>query len=69
MREVAIPVADPQSEFHRLPDPGSLIQGFLIRGPRRGSIGSGRIGRLAIFGRARKLGALDTASLGGGWTQ
>ena len=30
-----MPMADPQLEFHWLPDPGFLIQGFLIHGPRR----------------------------------
>ena len=35
MRAVAIPVADPQLEVHWLPDPGFLIQGFLIQGLRR----------------------------------
>ena len=35
MRAVAIPMADPQLEFHWLPDPRFLIQGFLIQGLRR----------------------------------
>ena len=40
MRAVAIPMADPHLELHRLPDPGFLIQGFLIQGPRRTRISS-----------------------------
>ena len=35
MRAVAMPVADPRLEFHWPPDPGLLIQGFPIHGPRR----------------------------------
>ena len=31
MRAAAVPVADPQLEFHWLPDRGFLIQGFLIQ--------------------------------------
>ena len=31
MRAVAVPMADPQLEFHWIPDPGFLIQGFLIQ--------------------------------------
>ena len=33
-RAMAIPMADPQLEFHWLPEPGFLIQGFLIQGFR-----------------------------------
>ena len=42
MRAVAVPMADPQLEFHWIPDPGFLIQDFLIQclhracGPARG---------------------------------
>ena len=35
MRAVAIPTADPQLEPRWVPDPGFLIQGFLIQGLRR----------------------------------
>ena len=35
IRAAAIPTADLQLELHWLPDPGFLIQGFLIQGPRR----------------------------------
>ena len=35
MRVVAIPMADPQLELHWVPDPGILIQGFLIQCLRR----------------------------------
>ena len=31
MRAVAVPTADPRLEFHWIPDPGFLIQGFLIQ--------------------------------------
>ena len=32
MMAAAGPMADPQLEFHWIPDPGFLIQGFLIQG-------------------------------------
>ena len=35
MRAVAVPMADPQLDFHWIPDPGFLIQGFLIQCRRR----------------------------------
>ena len=35
MRAAGIPTADPQLELRRLPDPGFLIQGFLIQCLRR----------------------------------
>ena len=35
MMTAAMPMADPRLEFHWLPDPGFLIQGFLIQCPRR----------------------------------
>ena len=35
MRAAAIPMADPRLEPHWLPDPGFLIQGFLVQGLRR----------------------------------
>ena len=35
MRVVAIPMADPQLELHWVPDPGILIQGFLMQCLRR----------------------------------
>ena len=35
MRAAAMPMADPHLVFHWLPDPGFLIQDFLIQGPRR----------------------------------
>ena len=31
MRAVAVPMADPRLEFHWTPDPGFLIQSFLIQ--------------------------------------
>ena len=40
MRAVAVPMADPQLEFHWTPDPGFLIQGFLIQCPHRRSLRS-----------------------------
>ena len=53
MRAAAIPMADPQLELHRLPDPGFLIQGFLIQRRRRillDSLSPGHLGR-CFFGR------------------
>ena len=38
MRVVAVPVADPQLELRWLPDPGFLIQGFLIQCLRRNRV-------------------------------
>ena len=35
MRAVAVPMADPQLELHWIPDPGFLIQGFLVQCLRR----------------------------------
>ena len=61
MRAVAMPMAEPPLEFHQLPDPGFLIQGFLIQGPRavRSHFGS------SLLGRARGAGRLGSMAAGG----
>ena len=41
IRAAGIPAADPQLELRGLPDPGFLIQGFLIQCRRRISSGDG----------------------------
>ena len=59
MGAVVIPMADPQLEFHWLPDPGFLIQGFLIQGLRR-SCWLGVASASASKGLASLLPVLNT---------
>ena len=56
MRAAAIPRADPQLEFHWLPDPGFLIQGFLIQCLHRGFTSAAEARSRGRLARASKAG-------------
>ena len=62
MRAVAAPVADPQLELRWLPDPGSLIQCFLVQCHRRTTTISRR-GRGRGATAKTTAGALDKKTL------
>ena len=59
MRAVAAPMADPQLEFHWIPDPGFLIQGFLIQCLHRSLQGMADSGA-----QARRCSVSDPISAG-----
>ena len=80
MRVAAIPMADSQLEFHWLPDPGFLIQGFLIQGPHRAEVREGEVaggtgtgpsrrGRSLHCGFLAKRRALGGKSKLSGWAK